>query len=106
MSQEKIERAMEDAGWRVDSGFAAHLIVGYDGHLSILAPRWVWELDEPVFELYDEQKDVTYWAHQIPTSGQAGELLEEHGGPPEEHRGNPYCNAAGNGEREEDQRET
>ena len=54
MSPEQIERAMEDAGWRVDSGFAAHLIAGYDGHVSVLAPRWVWELEDPVFELYDE----------------------------------------------------
>ena len=99
MTQEEIEQAMEDAGWNVEGGFAAHLIVGHDeGHMSILAPRWVWELDEPVFELYDEQKDVTYWVPQIPTLQQATELLEEHGGPPEEQRGNPHCDAAGNGE--------
>ncbi|MDQ3910884.1 MAG: hypothetical protein M3305_03725 [Actinomycetota bacterium] len=39
---------MEDAGWRVDSGFAAYLIAGCDGHVSVLAPRWVWELEDPV----------------------------------------------------------
>ncbi len=48
MSPEQIERAMEDAGWRVDSGFAAYLIAGCDGHVSVLAPRWVWELEDPV----------------------------------------------------------
>jgi len=75
---------MEAAGWRLDGGFAEHLIVGYDGRASILAPRWVWERDDPVFQLCDELKDATYWVNEIPTPQQAVELLEEHGAPLEE----------------------
>ncbi len=90
---------MEEAGWRLDGGFSEHLIIGYDDRASILAPHWVWGMDSTVFELYDEQKDVTYWVHEIPTPQQAVELLEEHSGPPEEEQGNPYDESAGgNGE--------
>jgi hypothetical protein len=32
---------------------------------------------------------MTYWVRAIPTPRQALVLLEEHGGPPEEERGNP-----------------
>ena len=32
---------------------------------------------------------MTYWVWTIPTPRQALVLLEEHGGPPEEERGNP-----------------
>ncbi len=98
MSRQEIERAMEEAGWRLDSGFAEHLIIGYDDHASILVPHWVWGMDNPVFEPFNEQKDITYWVHEIPTPRRAAELLEEHGGPPEEERGNPYESAGGNGE--------
>jgi hypothetical protein len=81
---------MEDAGWRLDGSFAEHMVVGYDDRASILAYRWAWELDDPVFELCDNLGEVTYWVREIPTSQQAVELLEEHGGPSEEERGNPY----------------
>jgi len=48
------------------------------------------EADDPVFELLDYVRNVTYCVREIPTPGQAGELLQEHGGPPEEERGNLY----------------
>ena len=98
MTREEIERAMEEAGWRLDGSFAEHLVIGYEGRVSILAHRWVWELDDPVFELCDELEDRTYWVHEIPMPRRAAELLEEHGGPPEEERGKPYEGADGNGE--------
>ena len=50
--------------------------------MSILSPRWAWNLDNPVFELSDELKDLTYWVTEIPTPQQATVLLEEHGGHP------------------------
>lgn len=43
MTREEIEQGFIDAGWEIDGGFSDHLIVGEDGDLSILAPRWVWE---------------------------------------------------------------
>ena len=43
-----------------------------------------------MFELSDGERELTYWVREIPTPQQAAELLEEHGGPPEEEWGNPY----------------
>jgi len=64
MTREEIEQAIEEAGWRIDEGFSAHLRVGNDSTLSILAHRWVWGTDDPVFELSDEQTDLTYWVRK------------------------------------------
>ena len=90
MTAEEIERRFVEAGWKLEDGFSGHLIIGEDGNLSILAHKWVWGLDDPVFELGDGERSLTYWVRQIPTPQQAAKLLEEHGGPPEEERGNPY----------------
>jgi hypothetical protein len=90
MTREEIEQAIEAAGWRIDEGFSSHLLVGNDTTLSILAHRWVWETDDPVFELSDEQTDLTYWVREIPTPERAAELIKEHGRPADEERGNPY----------------
>ena len=106
MSREEIERAMEEAGWSIDASFAEYLILGHDERASILAPRWVWNLDDPVFELSDELEDLSYWVDQIPTPRRAEELLEEHGEPPEEERGNPYESPGGNAEGGRNGRET
>ncbi len=90
MTQEEIERGFIKAGWELDGGFSEHLLVGEYDELSILAHRWVWGAEEPVFELCDRERDLAYWVEEIPTPQQAAALLEEHGGPPEEQRGNPY----------------
>src|SRR5919107_4981043 len=87
---EEIEHALVDAGWELDGSFSDHLLVGEDGELSILVPQWVGEMDDPVYELCDGERQTTYWVGEIPTPQQAAMLLEEHGGPPEEERGNPY----------------
>ena len=91
MTQEDIEQGFVDAGWKLDGSFSGHLIVGEDEDLTILAHRWVWGIDDPVFELGDG--DVTYWVEDIPRPREARELLKVHGGPPEEERGNPYKQA-------------
>jgi hypothetical protein len=90
VSWEEIEHALVDAGWELDGTFSDHLLVGEDGELSILVPQWVGEMDDPVYELCDGERQTTYWVGEIPTPQQAAMLLEEHGGPPEEERGNPY----------------
>lgn len=96
MSRDGIERAMEEAGWKLDGGFVDHLVVGHDGEVSILAYPWAWEIDDAVFELSHEVKDTTYWVQEIPTPRRAVELIEENGGPPEEERGKPRKWVEGN----------
>ncbi len=100
MSRERIERAMEQAGWKLDAGFDDKLVVGHDSVVSILAYPWAWEAEDPVFEISHETKNTTYWVREIPVPRRAVELVEENGGPPEEERGNPRNQASGNeGER-------
>jgi hypothetical protein len=90
VTREEIEQNFVEAGWEIDGGFSDHLLIGEDGDLSILAPRWVWGTNDPVFELCDRERNVSYWVREIPTPRQAALLLDEHGGPPEQERGNPY----------------
>ncbi len=90
MTRDEIEQAMEAAGWDVDEGFSSHLLVGNNSIVSILAHKWVWGSDDPVFELSNEETGLTYWVREIPTPQQAQELIEEHGRPAQEEYGNPY----------------
>ena len=77
------------AGWRVTDGSSEHLTVGNWGNLSILAYESFMGTDHPAFELLDRRSVMTYWVRAIPTPRQALVLLKEHGGLPEEERGNP-----------------
>jgi hypothetical protein len=63
-------------------------MVGNCGKLSILAYESCMGTNDPAFELLDRRHLLTYWVGVIPTPRQATVLLEEHGGPPEEERGN------------------
>ncbi len=65
-----------------------HLLVGNCGKLSILAYESFMGTEDPAFELLDRRRVTTYWVREIPTPHQAAVLLEEHGGLPEEERGN------------------
>ena len=60
MTRDEIEQAMEAAGWQIDEGFSAHLLVGNNSIVSILAHKWVWGSDDPVFELSNEETGLTY----------------------------------------------
>ncbi len=86
--QRVIERGFVDAGWRVIDDSSRRLMVGNRGKLSILAYESCMGADDPAFELLDRRRMVTYWVRVIPTPRQAAVLLEEHGGLPEEERGN------------------
>ena len=83
-TRKEIERVIEEAGWELDDGFGGYLVIGEDHHLSILAYQGAWETDEPAFELCDGEKELTCWVREVPSPQRATELLEEHGGPPEE----------------------
>lgn len=84
MIREAIERELASAGWRVDDGFAGHLLVGNAGELSVLVPWRVWRGANPAYELYDVEKHVACWVRMIPTPLRARMILEEHGESPEE----------------------
>jgi hypothetical protein len=84
VGQDKIDRELADAGWEPDGTFSEHLAIGESGDLCILVHRSTWETGEPIYELYDAERHVSYWVHEIPTPEQATVLLEEHGEPSED----------------------
>jgi len=84
--EKEIENRFARAGWHLDGGFADHLVIGYseDG-LSILARKEAWETgDEPLFELIDHERDLTYAVWEIPTPQEARDMLKENGQPSRE----------------------
>ena len=92
MAKERHDEALAKAGWEPDGTFSEHLAIGLAGDLCVIIPAWVWGSGGPVFELYDVEKNLSYWVQAIPTPQKAAELLRTRGGPPEEERGNPYRN--------------
>lgn len=89
---------MEKVGWKLDAGFLDKLVVGHDSVVSLLAYPSVWEDDDPSFEISHELEDRTYWVRGVPTPQRAIELIEKHGGPPEEERGNLDAPSEADGE--------
>jgi hypothetical protein len=81
-----IEQRFVRAGWELDGSFSEHLIVGHDGDsLSILDYPQAGETEEdPVFELIDHERNLTYGIQEIPSPQQAAQLLRKHRQPPEE----------------------
>jgi hypothetical protein len=82
----ELEQSIGSAGWQIDDGFLGHLVIGNDSNnnVSIVAYLDGWDSDDPLFELLDHQRDVIYWAREIPTPQQAIEILKEYGKSPEE----------------------
>ena len=81
MNREAIEHRFTRAGWELDDSFSEYLIIGYNSDsLSILsyAPQ-AREPEDPVFELIDHERNLTYGVQEIPSPQQAGKLLQEHG---------------------------
>ena len=88
VSPEEIEDSFTSAGWYLDGGFLDYLVIGHTDGVSILAGKEAWETDDdpvdPVFELVDHERDLTYAVQEIPTPWQAQKMLQEHGQPPGE----------------------
>jgi hypothetical protein len=90
MDRERLYQQVDSAGWEPDGSFSEHLVIGNKGDLCLIIPSWVEGTNDPVYELHDVEKNLSYWVQQVPTPQKAAELLREHGGPPEEERGKPY----------------
>jgi hypothetical protein len=85
VGKEEIKQNFTRVGWDIDGSFSEYLLIGSnDDGLSILAHPEVWDSDDPVFELIEHERNLTYGVQKIPTPQQAGELLKEHGQLPEE----------------------
>jgi hypothetical protein len=91
VNREAIEQRFTRAGWELDDSFSEYLIIGSNSDsLSILAyaPQ-AREPEDPVFELIDHQRNLTYRVQQIPSSQLAAQLLQQYGRPPEDVSGDP-----------------
>ena len=83
--KDEIVQRFANAGWEIDDGFDGHLVIGYSGDtVSVVTHAESYDDDNPLFELLDHVRDVTYWVKEIPSPDRAKTLLEEHGKPPEE----------------------
>ncbi len=80
----EVDQELEDAGWKTDGTFSEHLTIGESGDLCLLVHRSTLETNEPTYELYDVDKHLSYWVHEIPTPEEAARQLKEHGEPPKE----------------------
>jgi len=91
VDREMIEQSFARAGWQLDDSFSEYLVIGHNGDgLSILAyPEAGITEEDPVFELIDHERYLTYGVQEILTPPQAARLLQEHGLPPEEDSDDP-----------------
>jgi hypothetical protein len=92
VDEQRHKEELANAGWEPDGTLSEHLAVGHAGDLCVIVPARVWGIGSPVFELYDVQKNLSYWVREIPTPQEAAELLRKHGAPPEKERGNSNQN--------------
>ena len=82
-----MEQELTRAGWEVDDNSPEHLALGNAGNLCVLIPEQSWQGADPVYELFDVEKNTACWVHWIPTPLRA-EMLLEHYGETTESRGN------------------
>jgi len=84
VNEEEIKQSFANARWDLDGSFEDHLVIGHGGDgLSILAHKEAWGTEDPVFELIDHERMLSYWVNrEIPSPQQAQQLLEEYGQQP------------------------
>ena len=82
MNREILEQELSRAGWEVDN-FSEDLVVGNAGNLCVLIPEQSWQGADPVYQLFDVEKNAACWVRMIPTPLRAAMLLEQHGVTPE-----------------------
>jgi hypothetical protein len=76
VDKQAIERSFTRAGWELDGSFSEYLVIGSKSDiLSILAYEQAGEPEDPVFELIDHERNLTYRVQQIPSPQQAAQLL-------------------------------
>jgi hypothetical protein len=84
VDRKTLEQELASTGWEVDGSFSEHLAIGNAEDLSVIVPGWAEWGEDPVYELYDVERNVSYWVDKMLTPNQAAELLREHGKTPEE----------------------
>jgi hypothetical protein len=73
VNKEAIEQRFTRAGWDLDDSFSEYLIIGCnDDSLSILAYEHAREPEDPVFELIDHERNLTYGVKEIPSPSRPG----------------------------------
>jgi hypothetical protein len=92
MERERLYQEVASAGWEPNGTFSDHLVIGNKGDLCLIIPSWVEGSNDPMYEIHDVRRNLSYWVREIPSPVEAVELLQKHGGPPEEERGNSNQN--------------
>ena len=83
MNREILEQELARADWKIDNSFSEHLAIGNPGSLCILGPEQSWQGADPVYELFDVDKNTACRVQRISTPLRAAMLLEQHGETPE-----------------------
>ena len=66
--KEAIEQSSTRVGWELNGSFSEYLTIGCNSDsLSILPYAQAGETEDPVFELIDHEKNLTYGVQQILT---------------------------------------
>ncbi len=67
MNEQRLHQEVDSAGWEADGTFSEHLVIGNKGNLCLIIPSWVEGSDDPIYELYDVEKNHSYWVQYILT---------------------------------------
>ena len=86
MNREILEQELARADWEIHNSFSEHLAIGNPGSLCILSPEQSWQGADPVYELFDVDKNTACQVRRISTPLRAAMLLEQHGETPENRR--------------------
>jgi hypothetical protein len=88
--EKRLYQEVESAGWEPNGTFSDHLVIGNKGDLCLIIPSWIAQSNDPVYELHDVERNVSYWVREIPSPEKAAEILQQHGGVrPRKSGGNP-----------------